>query len=62
MGAGAGGASRSGQAPGSNINTAQANEVGALMERRREFEENFTRTVRDLRKELEQVRRHLPFA
>jgi len=29
-------------------------EVTALIERRREFEENFTRTVRDLRKELEQ--------
>ena len=52
---GAGGASRSAQAPSSNINTAQANEVGALMERRREFEENFTRTIRDLRKELEEV-------
>lgn len=51
----AGGASRSAMAPGSNINTAQASEVGALMERRREFEENFTRTIRDLRKELEEV-------
>jgi len=40
--------------PPSNINTTQAKEVGALMERRREFEENFTRTIRDLRKELEQ--------
>jgi hypothetical protein len=40
--------------PGSQVNTVQAKEVAALMERRREFEENFTRTIRDLRKELEQ--------
>ena len=40
---------------GSHINTTDAREVAVLMERRREFEENFTRTVRDLRKELEQV-------
>jgi len=40
--------------PPSVMNTAQAKEVGALMQRRSEFEENFTRTIRDLRKELEQ--------
>jgi hypothetical protein len=33
----------------------QAKEVEMLIERRREFEENFTRTIRDLRKELAAV-------
>ncbi len=40
---------------GSVINTMQAKEVEMLIERRREFEENFTRTIRDLRKELAAV-------
>jgi hypothetical protein len=33
----------------------QSREVIAALQRRKEFEENFTRTLRDLRKELEEV-------
>jgi len=50
-GASAQGAQRSAT---SGPGTQEGKEVAALMERRREFEENFTRTIRDLRKELEQ--------
>ena len=40
--------------PASALSTQQTKEIGAQLERRVEFEENFTRTIRDLRRELEQ--------